>query len=197
MNQVKIDIGCGGKKRAGFIGLDYIYAPGVDHVLDLTKDTFPFEKDSVDYVYSSHFLEHITVPNHVFQEIGRICREGARIEFWTPYAFSNEAFVYGHTTFLTEEPWMHFCVHHRDAHLQLLGGRWLLKNINFVVLPHVEDELLAKKFSVDFAIRYFKNVVSEFGVEIEFSRNLKVSPIMPKRTFSHSRSGKRFLLPGI
>ena len=37
-------------------------------------------------------------------------RTAPSIEFWTPYAFTNEAFLYGHLHFLTEETWMHFCV---------------------------------------------------------------------------------------
>src|SRR3982751_3710127 len=120
MAEVRIDLGCGGAKREGFLGLDYSAQAGVDHVLDLTRDTYPFPDASVDYVYSSHFLEHISQPNHVFQEIGRVCKDGARIEFWTPYAFTNEAFVYGHLHYLTEEDWTHFCILSPDAVLGML-----------------------------------------------------------------------------
>jgi SAM-dependent methyltransferase len=191
---LKIDLGCGSAKREGFIGLDSVVGPGVDHVLDLTRDRFPFDDDTVDHVFSAHFLEHITAPNHVFQEIARVCRDGARIEVWTPYAFSNDAFVYGHLTFLTEEPWLHFCCDHRDTHLGILRGRWLLRNINYVVLPEVEVELAGRGFSLDFAIRYFKSVVTEFGVEIDFTRDLEVPAAVPTRTYSHSRNGERFVL---
>lgn len=132
--ELKVDIGCGSNKREGFIGLDYIPGLNVDHVLDLTKDRFPFDNETVSHVYSSHFLEHIPAPNHVFQEIARICKDGAKIEFWMPYAFSNEAFLYGHVAFLTEEPWLHFCCYHRDTHLEILRGRWLLRR--FLPSPH-------------------------------------------------------------
>ena len=191
---LKIDLGCGSAKRAGFVGLDSVAAPGVDHVLDLTRDRFPFDDNTVDNVFSAHFLEHIGAPNHVFQEIARVCRDGARIEFWTPYAFSNDAFVYGHVTFLTEEPWLHFCCYFRDAHLEMLRGRWLLRNINYVVSPDVERDLAHRGFSLEFAVRYFKSVVTEFGVEIDFTRDLGVPAVDPIRTYSHSRYGERFLL---
>lgn len=190
----KIDLGCGARKKPGFIGIDYLPAPGVDHVLDLTKDKFPLPDGSVDHVFSSHFFEHITEINHFFKEIARVCCDGAKIEIWTPYAFTNEAFLPGHVAMLTEEPWLHFCVYHRDTHMGLLRGRWLFRNVNFVVTPAVEQELLDRGFSIDFAIRYFKSVVQEFGVEIEFRKDLALPAVMPTRTYSHSRDGARFPL---
>ena len=80
---IRLDLGCGNAKRPGFVGLDMFPGEQVDHVLDLTADPFPFADDTVDEVFSAHFLEHIEEPNHVFSEIGRVCRDGARIEFWT------------------------------------------------------------------------------------------------------------------
>jgi SAM-dependent methyltransferase len=191
---LKIDLGCGSAKREGFVGLDYVSAPGVDHVLNLTQDRLPFDDNTVDHVFSAHFLEHIGAPNHIFKEIARVCRDGAKIELWTPYAFSNDAFLYGHVTFFTEQQWLYFCYYDRDYHLEILGGRWLLRNINYVVSPQVKLELESKGFSVDFALRYFKSVATEFGVEIDFTRDLKVLAVMPIRTYSHSRYGERFVL---
>ena len=191
---LKIDLGCGNAKRDGFVGLDYVAAPGVDYVINLTNERLPFEDNTVDHVFSAHFLEHIGAPNHIFKEIARVCRDGAKIEFWTPYAFTNDAFLYGHVTFFTEQQWLYFCYYDRDYHIDLLGGRWLLRNINYVVSTQVESELSNKGISVDFALRYFKSVATEFGVEIDFTRDLKVPAVMPIRTYSHSRYGERFVL---
>jgi SAM-dependent methyltransferase len=192
---VRIDLGCGANKKTGFLGLDFVDAPGVDHVLDLTKDRYPFDDASVDEVFSAHFLEHIEAPNNVFSEIGRIAKDGARIEFWTPYAFSDEASLYGHLHYLTEEEWLHFGVLHRDAHVQMLGGRWLLHRINFVVGGDTVAELAANGVAVDFAIKYFKGVVVEFGVEIEFERDLDTPAVTPVRAWSTSRYGERNPFP--
>lgn len=188
---IRIDVGCGGVKREGFIGLDSVPWPEVDHVLDLTKDRFPFDDATVDHVFSSHFLEHVKEPYHIFKEIGRVCKDGAKIEFWIPYAFSNEAFLYGHEIFLTEETWMHL---YREAWASTLGGRWLLRNINYVVLPEIEREIQDHGFSMHFAIRYFKSVVVEFGIEIEFRRDSGTDQPRPSYTYSHSRDGERFRL---
>ena len=194
---IKIDLGCGGAKRPGYIGLDYIDAPGVDHVLDLTAEPFPFADDSVDEVYSAHFLEHVTVPNNVLMEIGRVCKDGAHIQIWTPYAFSNEAFFYGHTAYLTETVWYQWCVsHHREA-APLLGGRWLLDSVTFIVNPNVQGELQSHGVPIDFAIKYHKGVVEEFGVDLTYRADLDAPGVEPKRLWSHTRFGEaNLLVPG-
>jgi SAM-dependent methyltransferase len=191
---LRIDIGCGGAKREGFIGVDSISGPAVDYVLDVTKARLPFDDATVDHVFSSHFLEHIKIHFHVFQEIGRVAKEGAKIEFWTPYAFSNEAFLYGHEMLLTEELWMHLCVHFRDLWSKVMVGRWQFRNVNYVVREETEKDLLSHGVSMDFAIRYYKGVVLEFGVEFEFTRNMDVPAILPRRTYSYTREGERFPL---
>jgi SAM-dependent methyltransferase len=195
---VRIDLGCGAAKKEGYIGLDYVDGPEVDHVLDLTTDRYPFEDRSVDAVFSSHFLEHVAEPNHVFSEIGRICKDEARIEFWTPHAFTNQAFFYGHLHFLTEEQWMHFCVWNRDLFLEMLGGRWQLERIVYVIAPETVAEMQSAGFPLDFAVRHLKGVVVEFGVEIEFRENPDVPAATPELVYATSRKGRRRPLgPGL
>ncbi len=191
MTDVKIDLGCGNARRDGYLGLDFIEGPQVDHVLDLTNDRYPFDDDSVGAVFSAHFLEHIEEPDHVFSEIGRVCRDGAQIEFWTPYTFTEEAFLYGHLHGLTEEQWMHFCVLHRDVFTEMLGGRWLLRNIDFVVSAETEADLRRQGVPMDFAVKYLKGVVVEFGVTIEFRRDVATPAVLPERTWSTTRFGER------
>jgi len=56
---INLDIGCGEAPIDGFIHLDMRALPGVDMVLDLTRP-LPYQPETVDVVYSSHFLEHIS-----------------------------------------------------------------------------------------------------------------------------------------
>jgi predicted SAM-dependent methyltransferase len=191
MSKLRIDLGCGSAKREGFVGLDYVDLPEVDHVLDLTTERFPFDDDSVDEVFSAHFLEHIDEPNHVFEEIGRICRDGARIEIWTPYAWTNEAFLYGHIHYISEEMWQHLGVSHRDVYASMLKGRWQLRRFVFVVDEATLADLAAYSTSIDFAIKYFKGVVREFGVEIEYRSDLDVDVVEPERVYATERFGPR------
>ena len=191
MNELRVDLGCGNAKREGFVGLDQFAGEQVDHVVDLTTDPYPFADGSVDEVFSAHFLEHIEEPNHVFEEIGRICKDGARIEFWTPYAFTNEAFLYGHLHGITEELWNHLGLSHRDAYIPMLNGRWLLRRFVYVIEDATVADLAQRDVDLDFAVRYLKGVVHEFGVEIEFRRDLSVPPAFPERVYATTRFGER------
>ena len=194
MQPLRLDLGCGNAKREGFVGLDSMPGPAVDHVLDLTVDPLPFADDSVDEVFSAHFLEHIDSPNHLFGEIGRTCRDRARIEFWTPYAFTNEAFLYGHLHGITEEMWLHLGVSHRDIYAPMLQGRWQLLRFVYVIDQTTIDDLNSHDVKLDFAVRYFKGVVKELGVEIEYRQDLSVPLCVPQRVYATSRFGDRVAL---
>ncbi|SDA79221.1 Methyltransferase domain-containing protein [Butyrivibrio sp. INlla18] len=84
-NLVKIDIGCGRRKQDGFIGIVNSPYSMADHVLDLNKDPLPFEDNSVDYVFSSHCLEHLENLEHILAEIYRVCKDRAQIFITVPY----------------------------------------------------------------------------------------------------------------
>src|SRR4051794_22786124 len=94
----RIDLGCGSVKKEGTLGVDILPLPGVDHVVDVEAQPIPFADQSVEYVHSSHFLEHAQNPTRIFAEISRVCADRARLELWTPYAWSNPAFVLDHRT---------------------------------------------------------------------------------------------------
>lgn len=192
----KLDLGCGGNKKPGTIGLDYCAIPGVvDHVLNLQTDQLPFPDRSVDYVYSAHCLEHLTEsPVHLFKEISRVCVEGSRLEFWTPYLWHNSAFIYGHTTYYQEDNYMHLCVWFPDFWSPGLGARWYLKELVYVIEPQILVELYKQKIQLDFAIRYYKGLVHELGAIIEVSHENQGQIIYPQRSFTTNRFAQRFLL---
>jgi len=82
--RVCIDIGCGKVPREGFIGIDSIDF-GQKHVLDVRKG-LPFKPNSVDEVYSSHFVEHLTGAERIkfFNELYRVMKVGAVATIITP-----------------------------------------------------------------------------------------------------------------
>ena len=74
---VKIDLGCGNRKRNNFpdfIGVDAYPYSGVDIVRDVEKQGLPFGDCTVDFIYASHFMEHINNLIFVMEEIWRVLK---------------------------------------------------------------------------------------------------------------------------
>ncbi len=189
---LRIDLGCGAVKKEGTLGVDIAPATGVDYVLDIESQPLPFDDHSVTYVHSSHFLEHTLNPTIIFPEISRVCADGAQIEFWTPYAWSNPAFIPGHKFFLTEDMYLHICSWFIDFWRNILGARWVLNEFHYVVDPKTLCYLKAKGISLDFALKHLHNIVTEFGVYITVQKtdeNVASPPI--KRTFPTARLAPR------
>lgn len=100
---MKIDLGCGGKKVGpDWIGVDQYPMDGVDVVLNIGSDPWPWADDSVDEAYCSHFLEHLTNFGgawervHFFNELGRVLKPGAKCTLIIPHWNSNR--FYGDPT---------------------------------------------------------------------------------------------------
>jgi len=189
----KIDIGCGDKKKDGCLGIDIQKFPDVDIIMDVRNDKIPLPDSSVEYVFSSHFLEHTKNTRNLFKEIGRVCMHGAELEIWTPYAFQNTAFDISHENYLTEDIWKQYCINGRDDFSKYLAGdvRWQYKQINFIVPKCVESDILKNGHSVDFALKYYRNVTEEFGVFFEISKNMDEIATIPKIVYSDTRYAKQ------
>ena len=94
MKHFKVELGCGKAKHKGWIGVDIYPFPGVDFVCDVTKDGLPFEDNSVDYIYSQDFLEHIQPDRKAFviNEIWRVLKPNMKMEHFIPNAGSRNDF---------------------------------------------------------------------------------------------------------
>jgi hypothetical protein len=90
---VKLDLGCGKNKKAGFTGVDSIKFDGVDEVLDLTGP-WPWKDSSVDEVSTSHFLEHLDQKErvHFFNELYRVMKPGSQASIVIPSWSSERAY---------------------------------------------------------------------------------------------------------
>lgn len=88
----KLDLGCGIHKNPEHIGIDIGSENNPDLVHDLTKG-IPYEDNSVDGIYSAHFLEHLTECEIVslINEIYRVCKKGVRINIIVPLNFPDKA----------------------------------------------------------------------------------------------------------
>jgi len=95
--EIKLDLGCGINKVAGYIGVDAMSFPGVDVVTDL-REPWPWEDDSVTDVHCSHFFEHLTNPEriHFWNELHRVLKVGKQARVITPHW--SHACAYGDPT---------------------------------------------------------------------------------------------------
>ncbi|MCL4458575.1 MAG: methyltransferase domain-containing protein [Chloroflexi bacterium] len=106
--EIRIDLGCGNRKRPGHIGVDKHSLPGIDIVWDV-ENGLPFEDNCVDYIYSEFLFEHVRNLIFLFQEVYRVCRHNAIVEIIVPYYASIGAFKDPtHVQFFTEETIRYF-----------------------------------------------------------------------------------------
>lgn len=92
LESVVLELGCGNKKKnPKAIGIDALDFPCVDLVGDIYEVLATFPANSVDAVYSRHFVEHVPDVQRLLSELARITKSGAKIEFVVPH-FSNPYF---------------------------------------------------------------------------------------------------------
>lgn len=91
-----LDIGCGSAKTPGAVGMDISAETDADIVHDLDVFPYPVEDGSFDQILLQDVIEHVREPIHVFEELHRIARPGARIQLRTPH-FSS-VLAYGDPT---------------------------------------------------------------------------------------------------
>ena len=91
---IRIDIGCGKNKKPEFIGVDQYPMEGVDIVMNIADDEWPWEGSSVSEVNCSHFLEHLTGLERVrfFNKLHRVLMPGAKALLVVPHWASNRAY---------------------------------------------------------------------------------------------------------
>jgi len=90
---LKLDLGCGGNRPnveqygSGWIGIDIDETVGADHVLDLRHTPWPIAPDSVEAIYTAHFLEHLSGPERLpfMDECFRVLKAGAKMTVIVPY----------------------------------------------------------------------------------------------------------------
>lgn len=85
---MKLNLGCGHKRRNGFLGVDLFRCDAVDAVADLTR-TLPFRDSSIEEIWMDNVIEHVLYIPPLMQEIHRICRDGALVTILTPHFASH------------------------------------------------------------------------------------------------------------
>src|ERR1700759_3070833 len=86
---MKLNLGCGNKRMAGWHNVDMMAACKPDEVTDLEHLPWPWADNSVEEVLLSHVLEHLGQSPNIYlgimKELYRVCRAGAKITIIVPH----------------------------------------------------------------------------------------------------------------
>lgn len=97
----KINLGCGKNKRKGFVGIDKIdFGQGI--VRNLDTYCLPFSDNSIDEVFSQHFLEHTKEPMDIINEIWRVLKPDGVAEIIVPHKDNPRAYALNHKYYFNE-----------------------------------------------------------------------------------------------
>ena len=165
--EIRVDLGCGSRKRPGHIGVDSAALPGVDIVCDLNAG-LPFEDGAVDAVWSNFLFEHVQDTVRLFRELYRVCRPGATVEFRVPYYQSLTQYKDPtHRAVILPETMRYFTKENWYGSDYGIGTDFRLLKISYDYLPPF-DRIMSRKLLllrpltypfVLFARRFFWNVV--------------------------------------
>ena len=128
---IKLDIGCGDYKKEGYIGIDRFSRPGVDLVIELETQQLPYENNTVDEIYCSHLIEHLSDPIKLIEEFNRVLKIGGKLTLIVPHYTNPYACSIAHKTY------------------------WSLMSIDQEILDYYTDTefiLLSKQICVSFIL---------------------------------------------
>lgn len=88
---MKLNLACGRRKLDGWVNVDISLMVNPDFVYDLTQVPFPWEDNSIDEIYCSHFVEHVGDVIPFMDEAHRILKPGGIFRVRCPYYTSIRA----------------------------------------------------------------------------------------------------------
>lgn len=141
----KLDLGCGTRKKEGFHGVDSIAFEGVDTVLNLGVDAWPWADGTIEEAQASHFVEHLDATEriHFVNELFRVMKHGAKALIIVPHCFSGRA--YGDLT-------------HKWPPVAEFWFFYLSKEWRKVNAPHNDFEMSGFGYTCDFEVTWGNNL---------------------------------------
>jgi hypothetical protein len=123
---MRLNLGCGNRKRPGWHTVDKAPDCGPDEIVDLERLPWPWPDSSVDEMFLSHVLEHLGQATDVYlgiiKEIYRVCRDSATITILVPHP-RHDTFLHDptHVRAVTPEGLNMFS---QASNRQLMAGGW-------------------------------------------------------------------------
>ena len=86
---MRLNLGCGFDKKAGWVNVDKMPQSGPDQVVDLETTPWPWADNSVREVEMRHVLEHLGASTDTYlaiiKELWRVCEPGAQVRIVVPH----------------------------------------------------------------------------------------------------------------
>jgi predicted SAM-dependent methyltransferase len=93
---MKLNLGCGGRKLAGYVNVDISPTVEPDLLFDLEQLPWPFDTGAVEEIQALHVLEHIGARTDSFlgaiKEMYRVCCDNALVVVVVPHHHSESFF---------------------------------------------------------------------------------------------------------
>lgn len=144
LSGIQLDIGCGGNKQAGFVGMDARQLPGVDVVWNWNDFPWPFQDNSVLRSIASHVVEHVNPVDGNFirwmDEVWRITVPAGQFAIAMPYGWS---FGYiqdpTHCNPCNEATWAYFAPEHPSGLYNIYRPKpWKIEMLSWDVTGNME-----------------------------------------------------------
>lgn len=84
-NIKKLNLGCGERKKPGYINIDWNSEVEPEVVHDLNKLPYPLEDNSFDLIEASHVLEHLDKPFLIMKELHRLLKPNGKLTIKVPH----------------------------------------------------------------------------------------------------------------
>jgi len=169
----KLNLGCGNKKRKGWINLDSASECYPDVLHDLNQYPYPFYDNEIDEVYADNVLEHLENNLMPLEEIWRICKKGAKITILVPLAPSPFAFqdpthkqFFGFSTFdyFAKENSLNY---YSKARFKIISKKLMFYRIMRIIEPLVNVNERTQKFFYLFLNQFWPSYMLKIVLEVE------------------------------
>ncbi len=176
---IKVNLGSGYKRFSGFVNVDGDPLVKPDYLVDLEKESLPFDDNSVEEIKAHHILEHIGDNFfNLMKEMYRVCAPRAIIDIEVPHHRHDN--FYGdptHVRFITIDLLKQFSKKYNQWHIKTYNsssGFGLRLNVDFEILDFdytIDSDYFElannKEFSkIAMMAKQFNNVYKDLRVKM-------------------------------
>lgn len=162
---IRLDLGCGKRKRQGFTGVDKAKNVYPDIVHDLDQYPYPFENNSVFEISTCHFIEHVKNLQLFMEECWRIMKNQATMLIVAPYYSSVTAWQdFTHVRSISEFTFVYFTqdfLKQNDLDHYNINCNFKIESMRYYFHP---EWVSRSEQAKEWARKHYNNVVQEIEV---------------------------------